>query len=217
MMWDIAIAVLLCILTAVMAYMGVHVTLRPPESSSKRFWLGGFAFVAVFACVLTAVQAYRSYISAKDLKEEIQKQGASTIQAVREEGGRPLKVEIQPQPTQEPETSLRKRTLSLAGQLAAFDQMRSKDFPGYTITKDMTPEAQNAATKQAETYNSKTFELYHQRFAVPTVGVVQEFKAKGMDVSAVEQEAQYGYRLTELVTSLRAMAGRLDERGDVKR
>jgi hypothetical protein len=105
----------------------------------------------------------------------------------------------------------------LARQLAAFDQMRSKDFPGYTITKDMTPEAQNAATKQAETYNSKTFELYQQRFAVPTVGVVQEFKAKGMDVSAIEQEAQYGYRLTELVTSLRAMAGRLDEKGDVKR
>jgi hypothetical protein len=216
-MWDIIIAVLLWLLTAATAYMGFHVTLHPPESGSKGFWKAGFIAVAVLAAILIAIQAYRSYNSAQDLKAEIQKQGADTRQAVREEGGRPIKVEMPLQPTAEPGSSLRRRALKIVGQLADFDKERSTGFPGYTVTNKMTPEEQNAVMKPAEAYNRRTYELYQQRFAVPTVGIVQEFKAKGMDVSAVEQQAQDGYRLAELVTSLRAMAGRLDQRGDVKR
>ena len=216
-MWDIFIAVLLWLLTAVTAYMGFHVTLHPPESGSKGLWKAGFVAVAVLAAILIAIQAYRSYISAQDLKAEIQKQGADTRQTVREEGSRPIKVEMPPQPTVEPESSLRRRALELAGELAAFDKGRSQDYPGYTVTNKMTAEEQDAITKPAKAYDSMTYQLYQQRYAVPTVGIVQEFKAKGMEVSTIEQQAQYGYRLAELVTSLRAMAGRLDERGNVRR
>jgi hypothetical protein len=214
-MWDIIIAVLLWLLTAATAYMGFHVTLHPPEPGSKGFWKAGFIVVAILAAILIAIQAYRSYNSAQDLKAEIQKQGADTRETVREEGSRPIKVEMPP--TVEPESSLRRRALKLAAELAAFDKERSKDYPGYTVTNKMTAAEQEAITKPAKAYDNMTYQLYQQRYVVPTVGIVQEFKAKGMDVSAIEQQAQYGYRLAELVTSLRAMAGRLDERGDIKR
>lgn len=214
-MWDMIIAVLLWLLTAATAYMGFYVTLHTPEPRTKGPWKAGFIAVALLAAVLIGIQAYRSWDSGRDLKDAIQKEGKDTRQALKDEGARPIV--ISPQPTSEPEMSLRRSALRLAGQLADFDKERSKGFPGYTVTNAMTPEEQNAVTKPAEEYNRETNELYQQRFAVPTVGIVQEFKAKGMDVSAVEQQAQYGYKLTELVTSLRAMAGRLDQRGDVKR
>ena len=214
-MRDIIIAVLIWLLPAATAYMGFHVTLHPPEPGRKRFWKTGFIVIAFLAAIPIAIQACLSHNAAQELKAEIQKQGADTRQAVHEVGGRPIN--ILPQPTVEPGMSLRRRALRMAGQLAEFDKVRSNGYPGYTVTNKMTSEEQNAVTKPAEIYDGKTRELYLQRYAVPTVGIVQEFKAKGMDVSAVEQQAQYGYRLAELVTSLRAMAGRLDPRGDVKR
>src|ERR1035437_8821818 len=116
-MWDIILAFLLWLLTAAMAYMGFHVTLHPPtEPRSKKFWKAGFIAVAILAAILIAIQAYRSYNSAQDLKAEIQKQGDDTRQAVREEGSRPIKVEMPPQPTAAPEISLRHRAIKLAGE-----------------------------------------------------------------------------------------------------
>jgi len=135
---------------------------------------------------------------------------------VREEGGRPVNVQVSQPPAPEPEDSLRKRTLALARELEVFDRKRSKTFPSYS-TEHMTPDEAQAATQAANKYNLDTQELYRKQFAVPILAAVSEFKAKGIDVSGVEEEAQYGYRLQELITSLRALTLQSDAQGRVKR
>ncbi|MGB7549228.1 MAG: hypothetical protein WBM14_15925 [Terracidiphilus sp.] len=71
-MGDILIAVGICLLTAAMAYMGVHVTLHPPDSDNlKRAWKVGFCFVAVLACVLIAWQTKRGASTQSDLQVQL--------------------------------------------------------------------------------------------------------------------------------------------------
>jgi hypothetical protein len=215
-MWDIVLAVSLGICTIAMAYMGVHLTLHTPASNRKNIWKAGFIVIAIITCVLIGVQAYRSNNFEQDLKAAIQKEGEKTQQVVREEGGRPVTVQIQPPPAPEPEDSLRKRTLTLARELEVFDEKRSKTFPSYS-TEHMTHDEEQAAAQAANKYLLDTQALYRKQFAVPVVAVVNEFRAKGVDVSAVEEQAQYGYRLPELITSLRAMTLLIDAQGRVKR
>jgi hypothetical protein len=172
--------------------------------------------IAIITCFLIGVQAYRSNNFERGLKTAIQNEGTATREAVQKEGGRPVNVQIQPPPAREPEDSLRKRTLALARELEVFDRKRSKTFPGYSSVNMTTEEAQ-AASLAVSQYLQETSDLYRKQFAVQTVAVVNEFKGKGIDVSAVEQQAQYGYRLPELITSLRAMTRLLDAQGRVKR
>ena len=58
---DISIAVLLGIITLGLAYMGVHVTLNPPESRrEKLLWRFGFISASLIACALIGIQTYRN-------------------------------------------------------------------------------------------------------------------------------------------------------------
>jgi hypothetical protein len=58
---DIILAIGVGLLTATMAYMGVQITLRPPESDrAKACWTIGFIATALLACVLLALQTKRS-------------------------------------------------------------------------------------------------------------------------------------------------------------
>ena len=73
-MVDIWVAISICALTAAMAYMGVHVTLHPPEShKAKRLWKAGFVSVAVLACVLIGVQTKRNDDSQSKLQAQLSK------------------------------------------------------------------------------------------------------------------------------------------------
>jgi hypothetical protein len=215
-MWDIVIAISLGICTFAMGWMGFYLTLHSPAPGKKILWKTGFLLVGTLSTILIGIQAHLSGNLAHDLDVAIQKEGKETQQVVREEGGRPVNVQIQPTPPPEPEDSLRKRTLALARELEVFDRTRAKTYPGYS-TEHMTPEEAQAATQAAYRYNEETESLYRKQYAVPTVAVVSEFKAKGIDVGAAEEKAQYGFRLPELITSLRAMTQRLDAQGRVKR
>ena len=195
--------------------MGIHVTLSPPASKTHLRWRVGFVVIAILIGSLAAVQAYRSNKAAGRIEARIQKESKETQQVVRDEGGRPVNVQVQPPPVLEPPDSLRKRTLALAHELEIFDRKRAKTFPGYS-TEHMASDQEQAARVTLNAYMAKSTELFQKQFAVPTVGIVQELKAKGMDVSTIEEQAQYGFRLPELITSLRAMAGRLDAQGNVR-
>lgn len=216
-MWDIIIAVSLGLVTAVMAYMGVHVTLHPPGEENKGRWRAGFIVVAVIACVLIGIQAYRAHRSSEDLQAEIAKQGTDIKAEIHKEGDRPVKVEIRQPPTPEPQDSLRKRALQLAKETDTFWQQRQKSAPGYIVTNKMTPEEQQAKMAPAQAYMAETTRLWGQRFAPNVMGLVQEFKAKGLDVSSVESCAPYGFCQTPIWLELRMLAGRLDAQGNVKR
>lgn len=58
---DIAIAGLIALFTCAIAYMGVHVTLHPPESAEeKRNWKIGFLAAAALICICVLIQAVRN-------------------------------------------------------------------------------------------------------------------------------------------------------------
>lgn len=91
-MLDVGIAVALAIVTALMAYLGVHVTLHPVKSKRQRlgykYGFGGCAFVAI---VLIGWQTFRTQGSQSqagkainDLKDLVEKQGKE-ITALKEE------------------------------------------------------------------------------------------------------------------------------------
>ncbi len=187
-MWDIIIAVSFGICTFAMGLMGFYLTLHTPAPGKKNLWKVGFVVVGLLSCVLIGIQSRRSDKLASDLSAAIQKEGKETQQVVRDEGGRPVNVQVQQPPAPEPQDSLRKRTLALARDLEVFDKKRSKTFPGYS-TEHMTPDEEQAASETAIRYDRQTQDLYRKRFAVPTVAVVNEFKAKGIDVSEVEEKA----------------------------
>lgn len=59
------------------AYLGVHVTLHPPENHAKNRYKIGFASCAVIACVLIGIQAWRS--------DAQQNQNASDLRQVKQD------------------------------------------------------------------------------------------------------------------------------------
>jgi hypothetical protein len=127
----------------------------------------------------------------------------------------PAQVLIQP-PTPQPGISLKGRTNKLATELEAFENGRSKGFPGCIQSANSTP-AQLKSCEDARVYSQETYKMYTDRFAVRVVTIIQEFKAKGVDVSAIENCAAYGCGGPHPIhLELRAWASRLDDRGDLR-
>lgn len=74
-MWnpDVVLPVVVGILTSALAYMGVHVTLYPPQGKARIMWPLGFAAVAIVGCALIAWQGIRSVRAQGDLQSQLNK------------------------------------------------------------------------------------------------------------------------------------------------
>lgn len=70
-MLDIGIAIGIAVLTAAMAYMGVHVSLHPPDHAVKGRWRLGFITIATAAIGLIAWQTQRGVSSQTKLGSQI--------------------------------------------------------------------------------------------------------------------------------------------------
>jgi len=70
-MVDITVALVLCVTAAVMAYMGVHVTLHPPREKNKNYWKASFWAVALLASVGVIVQAVRNNQTQDSLRKQL--------------------------------------------------------------------------------------------------------------------------------------------------
>lgn len=94
---DIVIAVVLGILTSVTAYMGVYVTLHPPEElKAKNRWKIGFGSVAIITVIVIDIQAYIAHKSGVALEAAVSREGEKTRTEVRAENQRPIQVNIPP-------------------------------------------------------------------------------------------------------------------------
>ena len=86
-MWDIVLATAQCALMLLTAYLGIHVTLHPTESSqATRNYKIGFAVCAFVACCLIGVQAYRSNRAQNALNQLLTNIDQNTKNPPREEG-----------------------------------------------------------------------------------------------------------------------------------
>lgn len=114
------------------------------------------------------------------------------------------------------EGSLKNRALKAAAELDAFFKQRTKHQPTCTQTSSMTPEQQREAILPCAKYNGETEMIYQQQFGPNIMAMVQEFKAKGMNVINIENCALGGYCGIAIPVQLRAFAAQLDAKDNVK-
>jgi len=71
-MADIVIVVVVCLLMAAMAYLGVHLTLHSAKTKQKKlFWTCVFIMLALLSCVFVALQKYRDVRAQEGLQSKI--------------------------------------------------------------------------------------------------------------------------------------------------
>ena len=76
----------------------------------------------------------------------------------------------------------------------------------------MTPEQQQAAIAPCISHDRKVIEQYQQRFAPIILAMVEEFRAKGVNVQDIEHCAPEGlYCGLSMAVQLRAMSNQLNE------
>jgi len=115
------------------------------------------------------------------------------------------------------ETSLKVRAIQAADGYERFFQHRAKHQPTCNQTSAMSPEEQRAVIEPCAKYNFQTMGEYAQRFAPDIMAMVEEFRAKGMNVKDIENCAPQGWCGIAISVQLRAFAARLDAKDNVKR
>lgn len=114
---DIIIAIFAGLLAAATGYLGMYVTLHPPDNPTKIFRCKiAFVFNATLACILIGLQAYRSVHASTELKDYISSEGTAIKAEIHKEGDRPFQPIIQVPPAvviREEGTSLPATTSSL--------------------------------------------------------------------------------------------------------
>jgi hypothetical protein len=145
-MLDVIIAVGNGLLAAVMAFMGIYLTLHPPEGAlSKRWWKIAFIATAIAACLLVAWQTIRSNTTQASLQSQL-----DTIQRNTEQPAHitvnPPKVVIEPQSTKAAQAKLQFSFLPLARSETLVDAVDRRIVNG-SVSVEIT--AKNVGTAQA--------------------------------------------------------------------
>lgn len=129
-----------------------------------------------------------------------------------------LKAEIAALKAQIPhEGSLKIRTVRMADDLDQFFRQRAKHAPTCNQTSTMTPDEQRAVIAPCSKYYFEGQSQYQGRFAPEVMAMVQEFKAKGVDVRNIENCASESICGIAISVQLRAFAALLDANDGVKR
>jgi hypothetical protein len=116
------------------------------------------------------------------------------------------------------EGSLKTRALDAASQYERFFRERAKHQPTCNQTPSMPPEEQRAVIEPCAKYNLEMVSEYQQRLAPNIMAIVEEFRAKGVNVMNIENCAPQGWFCgTSISVQLRAFANRLDAKDNIKR
>jgi hypothetical protein len=113
--------------------------------------------------------------------------GARLIEPIIQENQQ-LRAELSVLRKEEPDGSLRRRTMRLADDLGTFCQARMIGFPSYSSTDPNAAREQQAQNKHIH----DTQELCTSKFKVRTAGILQELKGKELDIGMMDKvvEAQ---------------------------
>lgn len=90
----------------------------------------------------------------------------------------------------EPYDSLRKRTVKVANEISDFLRGGFQSHPPYAYPSSNDPnpsEERKAAIKKAQEYDQKTTDEYMRKYKDRAVGIINEYRAKGVQVGFLEQ------------------------------
>jgi hypothetical protein len=116
------------------------------------------------------------------------------------------------------EGSLKTRALDAASQYERFFRERAKHQPTCNQAPSMSPEEQRAVLEPCTKFNLEMVSEYQQRLAPNIMAIVEEFRAKGVNVMNIENCAPQGWFCgISISVQLRAFANRLDAKDNIKR
>jgi hypothetical protein len=179
--WDILLAVVLAGFTFRLAYLGVYVSIHPPESDKEKKRLKReFWGLAILAIVLIGVQTVKNSITHKE--NSITQRGNSITQ--KESSARLESVKGNPQKHQEVtkrKLDLSKRLDKLAEGLKRWDSEKrtawNKKATGVHFL-ELTEEQRDAARRKYESDRASNF---GKKFSQPILRVLQEANEFGPD------------------------------------
>lgn len=223
---DVVLAIVLGVLTFAMGYMGIHVTLHPPETQdAKRKWKISFSVVAFAAVVHTGLQAYLAHKSSAALEAAIKGEAERTRSEIQKEADRPIIV--QPQITVPSESRksakntlppLKHRALLLANKIHMFFTTTVDE---YNHAADKLPASATAAERaQAQLASLRgAKDHFDQQLGKETAVILKEMEAKGLDTTTAdnmlkETSAYINYFL-QVELELRRLAGQIDLNGNL--
>jgi hypothetical protein len=212
MLWDILFAVGIGLTQLVLTWYGVHVSVR--ENRIRNAII--IALVGFVGIGLTVGGTIRNSINQDRLQAQLNKIQRNTEQ--------PPTVQVNvPPPTVlttpiPKEASLKNRLLQAANEYERFFRRRAKHQPTCDQTSTMSPEEQRAVLEPCNKYAFELMAEYQQRFAPNIMAMVEECRAKGINVRDIENCAPQGwYCGIGISVQLRAFAARLDANDNVKR
>ena len=178
--WDILLAVVLAGFTFRLAYLGVYVSIHPPESDKqKKRFKREFWGLAILAVVLIGVQTVRNSTTYKE-NSITQKESSARLE------GRKRNTQEQEEVTKR-KLGLSKRLNKLAGGLKKWDSEKrtawNKKASGVRFL-ELSDEQREAARRKYENDRASNF---GKKFSQPILRVLQEANELGLDTNQTEE------------------------------
>ena len=178
--WDILLAVVLAGFTFRLAYLGVYVSIHPPESDKqKKRFKREFWGLAILAVILIGVQTVRNSITHKE-NSITQKESSARLE------GRKRNTQEQEEVTKR-KLGLSKRLNKLAGGLKKWDSEKrtawNKKASGVRFL-ELSDEQREAARRKYENDRASNFD---KKFSQPILRVLQEANELGLDTNQTEE------------------------------
>ena len=178
--WDILLAVVLAGFTFRSAYLGVYVSIHPPESDKqKKRFKREFWGLAILAVVLIGVQTVRNSTTYKE-NSITQKESSARLE------GRKRNTQEQEEVTKR-KLGLSKRLNKLAGGLKKWDSEKrtawNKKASGVRFL-ELSDEQREAARRKYENDRASNFD---KKFSQPILRVLQEANELGLDTNQTEE------------------------------
>lgn len=178
--WDILLAVVLAGFTFRLAYLGVYVSIHPPESDKqKKRFKREFWGLAILAVVLIGVQTVRNSTTYKE-NSITQKESSARLE------GRKRNTQEQEEVTKR-KLGLSKRLNKLAGGLKKWDSEKrtawNKKASGVRFL-ELSDEQREAARRKYENDRASNF---GKKFSQPILRVLQEANEFGLDTNQTEE------------------------------
>jgi hypothetical protein len=224
---DLLISVGIWVAGVGMSFVGIEMTIHPPNDKNKWFYRGifilmGIAFVGLSVWQFDRTDKENKRLAAAHQQEQVRNEGnikymegqldtQSKLLGMVVANSDPKQLAALLRGPATDRSTLKKRTLALCTDIESWSKKQPPvpptTVPGKPTQKEF--EDQNA-------YVTKINNDYFQRFGIRALGMIQEYGAKGFDVRMMEQAAQYGYLPNNLCTQLRAFANRLNDDGTMK-
>ena len=183
------------------AYLGVHVTLHPVESSrAARAYKWGFVTCGIVACALIGIQEYRNEQAQDVLRKQLSQIERNTTEPPKIQVNVPPAQIVMPrQETQGPsrleevaekKVALKKSLVILANELRVWENEQTNDWNVINDNPEFTKLPTSDRAAEAQQFNARRAAAFEKKFSKRLANVLREARDFGLDTNMVESTIQ---------------------------